>query len=166
MGHDYNNMDIMINQNYLDSDNLSNNVYNWNTICCFIHHNILDHSVYTLIKKRCDRFNNIITAYNESTALFHITKIISCENITEYMNNILELKKRNNITCIIIMIINCCNVEDSEYYNALDKCLFIIKKVEDYDTQYAKYKIDNDLNYTREFNIIKKYFTLRLMENK
>jgi hypothetical protein len=57
-------------------------------------------------------------------------------------------------------------VEDSEYYNALDKCLFIIKKVEDYDTQYAKYKIDNDLNYTREFNIIKKYFTLRLMENK
>ena len=80
------------------------------------------------------------------------------------MNNIIELKKKYCIKCFIIIIINCDNNEDNNYYNEVDKCLFIIKKVENYKTQYSKYQTDNNLNYEKEFNIILNYFTLRLIE--
>ena len=163
MGFSYNNNNLLFNQNYLHDVN-NDNLYDWNTICSFHHHNILDSNIYNSIKKRCERFNNIINKYNETTALFYITKIINCENILEYMNNILELKNKYDIKCFIIIIINCDNIEDSEYYNEVDKCLFIIKKVENYETQYTKYQTDNNLNYEKEFNNISKYFTLNLIE--
>ena len=164
MSHNYNGHNLFFNQTYLDDNKLNDNLYNWNTICCIIHHNILDSNSYNLLKKRCDRFNNIINKYNDTTALFYITNIINCKSIVDYMNNIIELKNKNNIKCLIIIIINCDNIEDSEYYNELNKCLFIIKKVENYETQYTKYQTDNNLNYEKEFNIILKYFTLNLIE--
>lgn len=171
MAHNYNDANLLFNQNYLDDSKLNNNLYNWNKICCFLHHNILDSNIYESIKKRCERFTNIINKYNETTALFYITKIINCKNIVEYMNTILELKKQNDIKCILIVIMNCDNIEKNEYYNELDKCLFIIKKVENYETQYSNTQIDNNLdvnskNYDEEFNIISKYFTLDLIEKK
>lgn len=167
MGRDNNHANFLINQNYLDDSKLDGNLYNWNAICLFNHHNVLDSNIYATIKKRCERFTYIINKYNETTSLFYITKIVNCENIVEYMNNILELKKKNNIKCFIIIIINCDNIEDSEYYNELDKCLFIIKKVDNYETQYTKYVTDNDVdnyNYEKEFNTISKYFTFNLIE--
>ena len=164
MAANYNSRNLLFNQNYLDDNKISDNLYNWNTICSFLHHNILDSNIHTSIKKRCERFNNIINNYNETTTLFHITKIINCENIVDYMHNIIELKTKYGIKCFIIIIINCDNIEDSEYYNEVDKCLFIIKKVENYETQYTKYQTDNHLNYEKEFNIILKYFTLNLIE--
>ena len=164
MAHNYNNNNLLLNQNYLDDNNLNNNLYNWNTICAFHHHNILDSNIYNSIKMRCERFNNIMNKYNETTSLFYITKIINCENIVDYMNNIVELKTKYGIKCFIIIIINCDNIEDSEYYNEVDKCLFIIKKVENYEIQYTKYETDNNLYYEKEFNIILKYFTLNLIE--
>ena len=164
MAHNYNNTNLLFNQNYLDDTKLNDNLYNWNTICCFLHHNILNSTIYTSLKKRCDRFKNIINKYNETTALFYITNIINCKSIVEYMDNILKLKKQNNIKCLIIIIINCDNIEDNKYYNEIDKCLFIIKKVENYETQYNKYQTDNKLNYEKEFNIISTYFTLNLIE--
>ena len=164
MAHNYNDKKILFNQNYLDVNKLNDNLFNWNTICCFFHHNILDSNIHTTIKKRCERFNNIINKYNETTTLFHITKIINCKNIIDYMNNILELKIKYSIKCFMIIIINCDNIKDSEYYNEVNKCLFIIKQVENYETQYTKYQSDNNLNYEKEFNIISKYFTFNLIE--
>jgi hypothetical protein len=163
MAHNYNGWNVFFNQNYLD-DKLNNNFYNWNSICSFIHHDLLDSNIYTSIKNRCDRFNNIINKYNETTALLYITPIINCKCIVEYMNNILELKKQNNIKCIIIIIINCDNIEDSEYYNEAENCLFIIKKVENYEIQYTKYQVDINLIDKNEFDVISKYFTLNLIE--
>ena len=166
MADNYNGNNLLFNQNYLDDNKLNDNLYNWNTICAFHHHNILNSNIYNTIKKRCERFNNIINKYNETTALFYITKIISCENIIDYMNGIIEEKKKNKITCFIIILINCDNIEDSNYYNEVDKYLFIIKKVENYETQYSKYKTDNNLNYEKEFNVISNHFTLNLIEKK
>jgi hypothetical protein len=164
MAHNYNESNLLFNQNYLDDNKLDNNLYNWNKICAFHHHNILDSNIYATIKRRCEIFNNVINKYNENTALFYITKIINCNNIVEYMNNIIELKRQNIKNLICIVIINCDNIEDSEYYHEVDKCLFIIKKVENYQTQYNKYQTDNNLNYDREFNIMSKYFTFDLIE--
>lgn len=165
MAHNYNGHNLLFNQNYFDdSIEPDKNLYNWKTICCFYHHDISDSNTYYTIKKRCERFNNIINKYNQTTALFYITKIIHCENITDYMNNILEIKRKYGITCFIIIIITCNNIEDNHYYNEQDKCLFIIKKVENYKKQYAKYQTDNNLNYENEYNIILNYFTLELIE--
>ena len=164
MTFNYNGNCLLFNQNYLDDNKLNDNLYNWNTICSFFHHNILDANIYSSIQNRCERFNNIINKYNETTALFHITKIINCENIVDYMNNIIGLKKQYSINCFIIMIINCDNIEDNSYYNERDKCLFIIKKVENYETQFLKYQTDNNLNYEKEFNVISNNFTFNLIE--
>jgi len=163
MEHNYDANNLLFNQNYLD-DILNNNLYNWNTICSFPYHNILDNNIYNTIKKRCERFIDIINNNNETTSLFYITKIINCNNIIDYMNEIIKIKKKYNIECIIIIIINCDNIEDSNYYNDIDKCLFIIKKVEDYKTQASKYETDNNLNYKKEFNIISNYFNFNLID--
>ena len=164
MEHNYDANNLLFNQNYLDDDILNNNLYNWNTICSFPYHNILDNNIYNIIKKRCERFNDIINKNNETTALFYITKIINHNNIIDYMNEIIKIKKKYNIECFIIIIINCDNIEDSNYYNDIDKCLFIIKKVEDYKIQASKYETDNNLNYEKEFNIISNYFNFNLID--
>ena len=164
MAHNYNYVNLLFNQNYLDIFNLNQNLYFWNKICSFHHHNILDNNIYNSIKKRCERFNNILDNYNETTALFYITKIVNCINIVDYMNKIIELKQKYSINCFIIIIINCDNIEDNHYYNEADKCLFIIKKVENYENQLSKNKLDNHLDYKKEYDIILKYFTLNLIE--
>ena len=164
MAHNYDGLNLLFNQNYLDDNTLNGNLYNWNTICSFHHQNILDNNVYVSIKKRCERFNNVMNKYNETTALFYITKIVNCENIVDYMNKIIEDKQKYGIECFLIIIINCYNTEENTYYNDVDKCLFITKNVEDYKTQYSKYGTDNNFNYEKEFNIISQHFDLNLIE--
>ena len=81
------------------------------------------------------------------------------------MDKIIELKKIHSINCPIIIIIHCDNIEDNSYYNEIDKCLFIIKKGVNYETQYSKCQTDNNsLNYDKEFKIILNYFDLHLIE--
>lgn len=169
MAHDFGDVNLCFNQNYLDDchGELNNNLYHWNRICLFRHYNVSEAGSCQTIQRRCDRFNSVVNEYNETIALFYITKIVNCENIVEYMNNIVQLKKQNDIKFFIIMIINCDNLEDNEYYDEANKCLFITKKVENYETQYAKYETENDvkhLNYEKEFSVISKYFTLNLIE--
>ena len=166
MAHDYSGINLILNQNYIDNCKLSNNLYNWDKICCFLHQDILDNYIYNLIKKRCERFNLIYNKYNNTTVLLYITQIVNSNNIEDYMNLIIELKKKNNINCFIIMIINSDNLEETHYFNEIERCLFIIKKVENYDIQYLKYQTDNNLNYEKELNIILKYFEFNLFEKE
>jgi hypothetical protein len=162
-GH-YNNIYLIFNQNYLDNKLTSYDYYEWNKICCFMHYFILDENICNKIKNRCERFNNIMNKYNKTTSLFYITKIIICDSIIDYMNKIIELKKLYNISCFLIMIINC-NIDNNHYYYEIEKCLFIIKKVENYNTEYEKYQIDENLkNFDNEYNIILKYFNFNLIE--
>ena len=78
------------------------------------------------------------------------------------MNNILEIKKQNDIKCIIILIItNCANIDDCEYFYEENKCLFINKKVESSNIDRP-----DDISFSSEhdYNIISKYFTFNLIE--
>lgn len=164
MADNYNNNNMLFNQNYLHHDTMNHNLYDWNTICGFHHHNILDRSIYDMINRRCERFNTVMNKYDETTCLFYITRIINCEHIADYMKNIIELKKKYNMRCFVIIIMNCNTNEESEYYNEEEKSLFVVKKVENYEIQYHKYKTDNNFNYTQEFNVISKYFDFNLIE--
>ena len=72
------------------------------------------------------------------------------------------MKKKYNINCYIIIII--CSDKLDDYYIFENDILFIIKKVNDYQYQYHnKPGTDNNLNYNKEFNIIKNIFNLELM---
>lgn len=157
----------------------TSNMYNWKHICCFNHHKFLkdserDHDLYNTLRKRCERFNYIMSKYPENTALFYMTRIMKYENYVDYVKNIIELKIKYKIPCFMIIIVNCDNVEYNdihEHYDELNKCLFILKKVMDYDTQLKNFEIDGCLHpsnqfYVKEFNIIKKYFDFDLVEKR
>jgi hypothetical protein len=162
-----NNYTETFNQNYLDDCKLNANIYNWNTICNFHHHNLSDNNTYNTVKNRVDRFNNVFQKYNETTSLFFITKIVSHTNIMDYINEMMEIKKKYGIHCFLIVIITCDNRDDTHYYYELDKCLFIVKKVQNYADQYYNYLTENKVDcydYQNEYNIILKYFNLNLIE--
>ena len=154
MADNYNNKYLLFNQNYLNNNILSGNLYDWEHICIFIHHHIIDNNIHNIIYNRCERFNNIMNKYNNTSALFYITKIVTCPNIIDYMNEITEMKKKYKNNCFLIMIICSDNLDDNHYYHQDHKCLFIIKKVENYDIQRRNYKTDNklinNLNYDNE----------------
>jgi hypothetical protein len=157
------NNDLFFNQNYLDKNSLSHNLYDWNNICLFIHHDLLNPNTYNSLKMRCERFNMVLNKYNNSTALLFITKIVS-ENIVNYINKIIEIKNTNNINCYIIVIINHDTLVNSHTFDENNKCLFIIRKVENYETQKLKYGVDNSSGYQDEYKIILNYFEFYLIE--
>ena len=55
--HDYNNTNLIINQNYIDKTH--SNIYEWNRICIFHHHDIRGKITYDTIQKRVNRFKDI-----------------------------------------------------------------------------------------------------------
>jgi hypothetical protein len=170
MADSYNNNNLLFNQNYIDETSMNSNLYSWNNICSFIHHNILEKDIYNIKKNRYERFNKIMNKYYERTALFHITKIINANNIMSYMKHIVVLKKKYNIKCFLIVIINCGTISRSYHtINVEDKCLFLVKPTESYMVQYLKNKIDNKLenySYYNEYKIMLNYFTFNIIEKK
>ena len=147
---------------------MNSNLYFWKGICSFNHHNILDKDIYDTIKKRYERFIKILNTYTETTALFHITQIINVNSVLKYIERLIELKKSYDIKCFLIVIICCDTINRNFFYNKLeDKCLFIIKNVENYKTQCLKYNLENALeyyNYDNDFKILSDHFTFDLIE--
>mgnify|MGYP000061618917 FL=1 len=160
MSHNYNDITLIINQNFIN--NTPSNLYNWDRICIFHHNHITEKSIYDTIYKRVNIFKNIYKNRKKDMCLFYITKIIETKNIEQYKKNIYDMKKQYNINCYIIIII--CSDKLDDYYIFENDILFIIKKVNDYNYQYnSKKGTDNNLNYDKEYNIIKKIFNLKLM---
>lgn len=160
MSHNYNNKNLIINQNFINDT--PSNLYNWDRICIFLHHNIIEKSTYDNIYKRVTIFRNIYKNMKKNMCLFYITKIVETENIGQYKKKIYKMKKQYNINCYIIIII--CSDKLDDYYFFENNILFIIKKVNDYNYQYHNRPgTDNNLNYNKEYNIIKKIFNLELM---
>lgn len=164
MADNYNNIGLVMNQNYIDDTKLSGNLYDWSHICLFLHHAIQLEDIYQKLKMRCQRSQRIMQKYGETSCLFFISKIVNCSNIIDYMNEIIRLKQKYKIVSFLTMIICCDNLEDTHFYNESNKCLFIIKKVEDYETQYSRYRTDNNYGYDKEYNIMSQYFDFQLLE--
>ena len=160
MSHDYNNVNLIINQNFINDT--PSNLYNWDRICIHLHHDITEKLEYNKIYKRVNIFKNIYKNRKTDMCLFYITKIVETENIEQYQQKIYDMKKKYNINCYIIIII--CSDKLDDYYIFENDILYIIKKVDNYNCQYhSKVGTDNNLNYDKEYNIIKKIFNLELM---
>lgn len=158
MKDNYNGKNLLVNTNYID--NIYRNLYYWNKICVFLHHELNNENTYNIIKRRCKRFKKIYELYNNKTLLIHITKIIEINNIKNYINDVFVLKKKYNINCYLIIIV-CSSMltEDIIFENNI---LFIIKHVESYDYQFNNYKTDNNYDFDEEYKTIKKYFEFNL----
>ena len=160
MSHSYNDNNLIINQNFINKT--PHNLYNWDRICIFHHHDIIEKSIYEKIYERMKIFINIYKERQNNMCLFYITRIVELENLDEYKTNINNLKKKYNINCYIIIII--CSDKLDDNYSLENNILYIIKKVNDYKHQYHYYGTDNDLNYDKEYNIINKIFNMKLVE--
>jgi hypothetical protein len=168
---------FLLNQNYLNYDNdvneLSDNLYNWKHICIFLHHDVKDKNECDKFEMRCNRFLDIYDKYANNMALFSMTRILSNDNNTihDEMNKIFDLKKKYNINCYTIMIMCCDQLDDTEYLNEENKCLFIIKRVPPY-VCFEPYGTDcninwgNSLNFTNQYNTILKYFDVTELKEK
>ena len=158
----------IINQNFLD--NVVSNMYDWTRICVFHHNHITDTAVYDTIKNRCNRMNYITANYEASRiALFCISRIISCTDIDQYIQEIIEQKRRHNIQNWLIYIICSDTISRCHRYVEHEQCLFIIKQVDNYEYQKARFNIENDVvsnnyNYDDEYNTMLQYFDFKLID--
>ena len=148
INHNKNN--LLFNQNYLKNDSNDGNLANWESICIFYNNDILNETIYNSMKGKIKKFNAAFTKYNETTCLLFITDN-NCPNYYNYIDKLTHIKKRYNITCFMIIIINCNNVNDHHIYDEENKCLFIIKK-------------QQGAGYENEYNIMLKYFNFNLIE--
>ena len=144
MKHNYNNNNLLINQNFIN--NTPSNLYNWDRICIFLHHAIYKENKYIEIKSRSNIFNNIYETYPNNLCLFYLTKIIEVDDFNSYKNYIINLKKIYNIKCYIIIIV--CSDRLNESHCFENNILFIIKRVNDYNSQYYNRSRDKNLNGT------------------
>lgn len=168
MGYCYNNVTLIINQNYLD-DTLDGNIFNWERELIFLHEDIREKEVYDKVYKRCSGLIKVIKKDPEKVLLLHISRIIpreiNIDNLIEKMMNIIEKYK----ICTYFSIILCCENEDDSC-KLINKCLFIIKKVPKYAEQIRLgLKTDNDVstyNYDNEFSIMNKYYDFNNLKSK
>ncbi len=159
MSHNYNHLDLRINQNFIE--NISNNLYEWDRICVFHHHNMLDKSTYDALTNRCNTFKKIYKANTNKLCLLFITKIVEIDEFKAYKEYIYNLKKKYKINSYIIIIICSDRLDEIECFE--NNILFIVKRVNDYNYQYSNgIGTDNNLNYEKEKNIILQYFDFKL----
>ena len=159
MRDNYNDKDLIINNNFINYT--PSNLYYWDRICLFLHHNITNKQIYDQINKRVNIFKNIYKNRNNDLCLFYITKIIEEDNFENYKMVINNLKNKYNINCYIIIIV--CSEKWNNDYTFENNILYIIKKVKNYNYQYNNYGTDNNLNYEKKNKIINKIFSLELM---
>jgi len=176
----YNNIDIYINQNYIE--NIDTDIYNWKKFCIFRHHDLSNKIEYDKIKYRIENFKNItlkklsetgrssnckellelsdtrqLQMIPNNTCLLHITKIINCTDINSYTNEFINIKNRNNLYFYFIIIICCNNLENNSFFRS--NILFIIKKIDS-----SIHNNDELLNFDDEYNIILNYFNINFIE--
>jgi hypothetical protein len=152
------------NQNFMD-ESLSDDLYEWKSICVFCHHNLWGSNVRSTLIRHCERFSKIWQEHLSSTLLFHVTKIIT--NIDDCIKNILELKNKYCIESHFVVVVcydSTLGLFDKKC-DFIDSVLFIYKPVESYDIQRINFGDDNwRYDYTEEIDCMKEYFTLDLVE--
>ena len=150
----YYDVDLLVNQNYIEESELSGNLYDWTHVCIFFHHNIVNRETREKIIMRSNRFMNIYGQNPLKTCLLHITKPLSESTDTaQYVDSIVDLKKKYQIQSymiIFILIEQEARIIDHEFKN---DCLFIILTTNQYE------KTDDSME------IIKRYFDIDVSEN-
>jgi len=159
---------LPINQNY--SNPKSNDIYRWDRVCVFLHHDFRKDDEIEKIRIRISRFNEATAKSPEDALLLYVSKILDDTTVSAEIDRLSSLygtlDKRLNIVSVL------CFPHEGERHVMIDNMLFIIKKVPGYQEQYETYETDNNfewlewgmqgLNFDKEFEIIEKYYQFNL----
>jgi hypothetical protein len=159
---------LPINQNYTNPK--SNDIYGWDRVCVFLHHDFRKEDEIEKIRIRISRFNEATAKSPEDALLLYVSKILDDTTVTAEIDRLSglygELDKRLNIVSVL------CFPHEEESHIMINNMLFIIKKVPGYQEQYETYETDNNfewlewgmqgLNFDKEFEIIEKYYQFNL----
>jgi len=150
----YYDVDLLVNQNYIEEQELSGNLYDWINICIFFHHNIVDRPTREKIIMRSNRFMNIYEQNPLKTCLLHVTKPLpESTNPTQYIESIIEIKRKYHIQSYMIIFILLEQETQITKHKFKENCLFIVLTTGQY-------------NGTDEgMEIIKRYFDIDVSEN-
>jgi len=123
----YYDVDLLVNQNYIEEDELPGDLYDWKNICIFFHHNIVNLPTKEKIIMRSNRFLNIYQENHDKICLLHMTKpLVESTNIEAYMQSMIEMKKKYDIRCYFIILILCEANRQGIEHHFVEGCLFII----------------------------------------
>ena len=198
MAHDYSGINIIMNTSILSSEGqhpvdapqrhpvdaprrhpvdapqrqLKSNLYDWDRICIFHHHDITETSVRNKISNRCKILNDIYANHKDELCLFHVTKIIN--NFEIYKEEIKNQIDKYNIKCSMVIIVCICMSFEHKTVQ-IGKVLFILKEVPSYDIQssnvqytleQSKYDIgtDNNFHFEKEIQIMRSLFDIDLYD--
>ena len=163
---------LPINQNFTTIS--SNDLYEWNRICVFLHHDLNSNDEVNKIKIRADRLNQVMDKDKDNVMLFYISKIIESKTIDDEIDEICSLVKKYNIESNLVSILCTPNYDDD--VKVIDNCFFIVKNVPDYTSQFENNKTDNNfewleygmsgINFEKEYEIIKNNFDLSKLLTK
>lgn len=163
---------LPINQNY--SNPKSNDIYRWDRVCVFLHHDFRKDGEIEKIRTRISRFDEVIEKSPEDALLLYVSKILDNTTVTTEIDRLSSLygalDKRLNIVSVL------CFPQEEERHIMIDNMLFIIKKVPGYQKQYETYETDNNfewlewgmqgLNFDKEFKIIESYYQFNLVHKE
>lgn len=165
MNHDYNVIDLRINQNFLPT-NITGHVYDWNKLCIFHHNDVLQQNEYEKIKRRIKRFNHVYETVPDKVLLLYLTEIINDANVENYIKNVVKLAKKYNIKSHLVVIICSDNTKPMSTIKH-NNILFIIRNVPSYQTQtITGIRTDNNIGHAQYYDVrdeIKKHFNFNLL---
>lgn len=163
---------LPINQNF--SNPISNDIYEWDRTCIFLHHDLRKPDEVQKIKTRISRFSEAVIKTPEKVLLLYISKILHDTGITDEMERLSRLYSSLDKDLNIVSILCCSDAEEGSYM--IDNLLFIIKKVPPYQEQYENCETDNNfewlewgmqgLNFDSEFKIIENYYQFNLIDKE
>lgn len=170
MDQDYSKTRLPINKKF--TERMGNDLYDWEKICIFLHHDTEKPEEVEKIKLRADRFNSLIESDPEKIMLVYISKILDSPD--DEMSRIVEMVKMYNIKTNFVFVL--CSNGNTEGYKKIENCLFIFKDVPGYLDQYNSGKAENEfewlewgmqgINFDKEYEIIKSHFDMNNLISK
>lgn len=170
MGQNYSETILPINTRFTERN--SNDVYDWERICVFLHHDLSKQEEIEKINVRIDRFNEIMDLSPEKIMLVYISKILNSPE--REMESIIEKVEEYGIKSYAVFVL--CSSETAEYNKMVGNCLFIFKNVPNYSFQYEQGRAENEfewaewgmqgINFDKECEIVKSYFDMSNLISK
>ena len=170
MSQNYSETVLPINTRFTERN--SDDIYDWERICVFLHHDLNKQEEIEKINARIDRFNELMDSSPEKIMLVYISKILNSPE--REMESIIEKVEEYGIKSYAVFVL--CSPETEEYNKMIGNCLFIFKKVPNYSEQYEQGRAENEfewtewgmqgINFDKEYEVVKSYFDMNNLISK
>ena len=161
MKYDYTKEKILINQNFIPKNIVSNEIYDWDRVCIFRHDPITKKNTRNIMKYRCQRMREALR--NNKVLLVNMTKIVDDpeEETHRLLNLIYNYDIRHEI--FIVMFTTCVLNLGLFNYNNINIYRVL---VDNFNLQNEQYGIDNVISVELGKDILNKINELYIVPKK